>query len=119
MAVLYENGNIRTVQFGCKSTISRPTICTIGFSSQKIIEGTGSVVNSDHPSDHKPNDCGQGDLRLTREGGGGSGVVGSYTITAAPVTQGVSGQRGFFTDQSGVIRADPTGSATASSTPLS
>src|SRR6266404_5225945 len=83
MAVLYENGNIRSVQFGCKSTISRPTICTIGFSSQKIIEGTGSVVNSDHPSGHKPNDCGQGDLRLTREGGGGSGVVGSYTITAA------------------------------------
>jgi len=35
------------------------------------------------------------------------------TITAAPVTQGFSGQRGFFTDQSGVIRADPLGSATA------
>ena len=45
--------------------------------------------------------------------------VGSYTIAAAPVTLGVSGQRGFFTDQSGVIRADPAGSATASSTPLS
>ena len=45
--------------------------------------------------------------------------VGSYSITAAPVTLGVSGQRGFFTDQSGVIRADPAGSATASSTPLS
>jgi type IV pilus assembly protein PilA len=48
-----------------------------------------------------------------------TGVVGSYTITAAPVTQGVSGQRGFFTDQSGVVRTDPAGSATASSTPLS
>jgi type IV pilus assembly protein PilA len=56
---------------------------------------------------------------LTYTGTVSSGVVGSYTITAAPVTQGFSGQRGFFTDQSGVIRADPLGSATASSTPLS
>jgi prepilin-type N-terminal cleavage/methylation domain-containing protein len=56
---------------------------------------------------------------ITYSGTSSSGVVGSYTITASPVTQGVSGQRGFFTDASGVIRADPTGSATASSTPLS
>jgi type IV pilus assembly protein PilA len=45
--------------------------------------------------------------------------VSSYTLVATPVSQGVTGQRGFFTDQSGVIRADPTGSATSSSTPLS
>jgi type IV pilus assembly protein PilA len=45
--------------------------------------------------------------------------VSSYTLKATPVTQGVTGQRGFFTDQSGVIRADTTGSATVSSTPLS
>ena len=56
---------------------------------------------------------------ITYSGTVASGIVGSYTITASPVTQGVSGQRGFFTDQSGVIRADPAGSATASSTPLS
>ena len=43
----------------------------------------------------------------------------TYTLTATPVTQGVTGQRGFFTDQSGVIRADTAGTATASSTPLS
>jgi type IV pilus assembly protein PilA len=56
---------------------------------------------------------------ITYAGTVSNGIVGSYTITAAPVTQGFSGQRGFFTDQSGVIRADPVGSATASSTPLS
>ncbi len=56
---------------------------------------------------------------ITYAGAVSGGVVGSYTMTASPVTQGVSGQRGFFTDQSGVVRADPTGSATASSTPLS
>jgi type IV pilus assembly protein PilA len=43
----------------------------------------------------------------------------SYTLVATPVSQGVSGQRGFFTNQSGVIRADPSGAATSASTPLS
>jgi type IV pilus assembly protein PilA len=42
----------------------------------------------------------------------------SYKLVATPVSQGVTGQRGFYTDQSGVMRADPTGAATATSTPL-
>ena len=42
-----------------------------------------------------------------------------YTITANPVTLGTTGQRGFFTNQTGVIRADATTAATASSTPVS
>jgi type IV pilus assembly protein PilA len=50
---------------------------------------------------------------------GTGGVVSGYSIVASPVTLGVTGQRGFFTDQSGVIRADTAGSATVSSTPLS
>ena len=45
--------------------------------------------------------------------------VSAYTLVATPVTQGTSGQRGFFTNQTGVIRADPTGSATSASTPIS
>ena len=56
---------------------------------------------------------------ITYKGTVASGVVGSYTIVAKAVTQGVSGQRSFFTDASGVIRADPAAAATASSTPLS
>jgi type IV pilus assembly protein PilA len=43
----------------------------------------------------------------------------SYTLVATPVTQGTSGQRGFFTNQTGVIRADTTGAATSGSTPIS
>jgi len=42
-----------------------------------------------------------------------------YTLTAQPTTPGVSGQRYFFTDQSGVIRADAAAAATATSTPIS
>jgi type IV pilus assembly protein PilA len=41
-----------------------------------------------------------------------------YTITATPVVVNQTGVRYFFTDQSGVIRANPAGAATASSTPI-
>jgi len=43
----------------------------------------------------------------------------SYGITATPVLLGSTGQRGFYTNQSGVIRVDPAGAATSNSTPLS
>ena len=43
----------------------------------------------------------------------------SYSITAAPTTAGVTGQRNFYTDQSGVIRANTSGAADSSSTPIS
>jgi type IV pilus assembly protein PilA len=42
-----------------------------------------------------------------------------YTLTAAPTTVNVTGQRYFFTDQSGVIRANTAGAATSASTPIS
>ncbi len=44
----------------------------------------------------------------------------TYTITAIPVTVGTTGQRSFFTDQSGVIRANTTGATpTVSDPPIS
>lgn len=52
---------------------------------------------------------------------GASGVSGNilgYHIMANPVTPGTSGRRSFFTDQSGVIRANMAGAADASSTPI-
>ena len=48
-----------------------------------------------------------------------AGATDTYTITATPVTAGTTGQRMFFTDQSGVIRANASGSgATVNSTPI-
>jgi len=41
-----------------------------------------------------------------------------YTITANPTSAGTTGQRGFYTDQSGVIRSVSSGTATSSSSPL-
>ena len=43
----------------------------------------------------------------------------SYTITAKPITPATTGQSMYYTDQSGVIRSDTSGSgAGASSTPI-
>ena len=50
---------------------------------------------------------------------GTGGVISSYTITAVPVTANVTGLRDFFTDQSGVIRANASGAADVNSTPIS
>ncbi|HXC31247.1 MAG TPA: prepilin-type N-terminal cleavage/methylation domain-containing protein [Verrucomicrobiae bacterium] len=47
-----------------------------------------------------------------------AGNVLSYSITATPVAPGSSGQRSFFTDQSGTIRASSNGVADATSAPL-
>jgi type IV pilus assembly protein PilA len=48
-----------------------------------------------------------------------SGRVNAYAIKADPSTPGTTGQKAFFTDQSGVIRANTAGTADVSSTPIS
>jgi type IV pilus assembly protein PilA len=48
-----------------------------------------------------------------------NGNILSYHIAAAPTSPGVTGQRYFYTDQSGVIRANSAAAATATSTPIS
>jgi type IV pilus assembly protein PilA len=48
-----------------------------------------------------------------------AGNVISYSITATPTVPGSTGQRSFYTDQSGTIRATSNGTADSTSTPLS
>ena len=47
-----------------------------------------------------------------------SGNVLGYSITATPVSPGSSGQRSFFTDQSGTIRNTTNGNADSTSPPI-
>jgi prepilin-type N-terminal cleavage/methylation domain-containing protein len=47
-----------------------------------------------------------------------SGNVLVYSITATPVSQGSTGQRSFFTDQSGTIRNTTSGNADSASPPI-
>ena len=49
----------------------------------------------------------------------GNGRVNSYSIKADPSTPGTTGQKAFFTDQSGTIRSNTAGPADVSSTPIS
>jgi len=53
----------------------------------------------------------------TKGSAAGTQIV-SYTLISDPVTRNTTGQSGFYTDESGVIRKDPTATATASSAPL-
>jgi type IV pilus assembly protein PilA len=49
----------------------------------------------------------------------GSGTPSTgYSVVSAPQNPQVTGVRGFYTDQSGVIRADTSGTATSTSSPL-
>jgi type IV pilus assembly protein PilA len=51
-------------------------------------------------------------------GAAAGGLTTTYGVTALPSTPGSSGQRGFFSDQSGVLRYALTGAATVASSPL-
>ena len=60
---------------------------------------------------------GTGDIPNAAPTGGCAGW-NLYSLTAQPVTPGTTGQRYFYTDQTGVIRFNATGAATATSAPL-
>ena len=51
-------------------------------------------------------------------GVGGNTPNTGYSVVANPTSPGTSGQRGFYTDQSGVIRAVSSGTASSTSSPL-
>jgi type IV pilus assembly protein PilA len=48
----------------------------------------------------------------------GTGLITGYTNLATPANQGVTGQRNFFADESGVIRYGLTGVAGVTSSPI-
>ena len=48
----------------------------------------------------------------------GDGTFDVFTVTADPITVGVTGTRGFFGDESGVIRASASGTATVADSPI-
>ena len=49
---------------------------------------------------------------------GADGLNDTYSATANPAVLGTTGQRGFFSDQTGVIRYALAGAATVASSPL-
>ena len=47
-----------------------------------------------------------------------AGGTNTYTTAAAPTTAGTTGDRGFFINQTGVVRFSASGAATSASSPL-
>jgi len=47
-----------------------------------------------------------------------NGVIDSFQLTGSPVTPGITGNRYFYTDDSGVIRQNTSALATISDTPI-
>lgn len=47
-----------------------------------------------------------------------NGVIDSFQLTASPLNPGITGNRYFFTDDSGVIRQNTSALATVSDTPI-
>ena len=49
---------------------------------------------------------------------GTGGIITTYSITANPIAPGTTGQRGFYTDETLLIRVNTTGSASSTDSPL-
>jgi type IV pilus assembly protein PilA len=47
-----------------------------------------------------------------------AGLITTYSITANPIAPGASGQRGFYTDESLIIRVNMTGPASSTDSPI-
>jgi type IV pilus assembly protein PilA len=92
---------IATAQLTFSSTVGNGSFGDLGalVGANMVDEALGSGVKEGY--------------NFAVEGGGQT-----FTVTATPITPGTTGNRGFFTDQTGVIRADPSGTATAGSPPL-
>jgi len=79
--------------------------CTGGANIVDQILGTANPLKSGYNFTYAP----------TNSGGG---INIQYVLNANPVTLGITGSRGFFSDESGTIRYALGGAATAASSPL-
>jgi hypothetical protein len=75
-------------------------ICASGINIVDNVLGQDPAVKSGYTTAYAP-------------GAAVGGVVNTYTLSASPLKVGTTGQRGFFSDQTGVIRYNQTGTAIA------
>ena len=75
-------------------------VCPSGINIVDNVLGKDPAVKSGYSTTYAP-------------GAAVGGVVNTYTLSATPLKVGTTGQRGFFSDQTGVIRYNQSGTATA------
>jgi type IV pilus assembly protein PilA len=112
-------GSLRTINSAC---ITYTTIYGIGFPSALSNMGTsgpGSSASADLIDNSLAGGVKSGYLFSYAFTPAISGVIPAYAVYASPLAPGQTGQRYFFTDQSGVIRFNLSAAATVHDTPLS
>jgi len=127
-------GSLRTIN---TATITYAATYGNGFAPDlKTLDGSGSadcnhaqLIDATLASGQKAgyeftyllNVADAGEQKLTQQASANGCTTpgaSAYEVHADPITQGTTGQRSFYTDQSGIIRWNASGSATADSTPL-
>ena len=111
-------GSLRTINTSC---VEYSTTYGIGFPAALTNLGpaaTATSTSADLIDSVLASGSKSGYSFTYSAGNQNAGSYYSYSLTATPLVQGTTGQRGFYTDQSGVIRADSSGTATATSTPI-
>jgi len=111
-------GSLRTINTACVTySTNYPSV---GYPANLTVLGPGGSGASSTNADLIDSVLSAG----TKSGygftfGPGTGTPSTgYSVLGNPVSPGTSGQRGFYTDQSGVIRYESSGSATSASSPL-
>ena len=114
--------SLRTINEACVTYSASYT----GYpSSLSVLGGEGTSANPSSTSAELIDNVLQTGLKtgysfsFTPGSADGMGYIETYTVTASPITQGVTGLRYFYTDETDVIRASSTGAATSASTPIS
>ena len=111
-------GSLRTINTAC---VTYSTTYGIGFPTSLNALGTSGGVSSTSAQliDNVLGGGAKSGYTFSYSAGAlAGGVTPTYSVTATPITAGQTGQRGFFTDQSGVIRFNVSAAATVSDSPL-
>jgi type IV pilus assembly protein PilA len=111
-------GSLRTINTAC---VLYTTTYGIGFPSTLAALGTSGAASSTSAQlvDNILGGGAKSGYTFTYTPGAvAGGVIPVYTVKAAPISPGQTGQRYFFTDQSGVIRFNVSAAATVSDSPL-
>jgi type IV pilus assembly protein PilA len=112
--------SVRTIT---TSNVTYASVCpTIGYAATLVDLGPGAGgcagganIMDGILSQPAPTKSGYGFIYLPIPA---SGINSTYTINAAPTNPGLSGQRFFYSDQTGVIRYGLSGAATLASSPI-
>jgi len=112
-------GSIRTINTAAITYASTynigysATLANLGPSTGNPTSATASLIDSVLAAGSK-----SGYTFTYAAGAPVNGRINTYALSASPITIGTTGINGYFSDESGVIRQDSSGTATVASSPV-